>query len=240
MKRTILLLIAFSIALVSCGAEPTSQYTYRPPENLDDGLDIGTLEEVNIDSALIEKAIDKILSGKYSEVHSLLIVKDNKLVFEEYFMGHKYKWDGPGHHGNLVSWDRDEQHTVMSVGKSFTSACIGIAIDQGFIESVDQSIFDFLPEHQHLNTDGKDKITIEHLLTMTSGLEWKEWGASYTNLENDTFKLWIECEDQAKCILEKPLINEPGTDFTYSGGGMVLLGEIIKNATDMNIEEFSG
>jgi len=97
-----------------------------------------------------------------------------------------------------------------------------------------------LPDHQRFNTDGKEGITIEHLLTMTSGLEWKEWGASYTDLGNDTFKLWIECEDQAACILEKPLIEEPGADFTYSGGDMVLLGEIIKNATGMNIEEFSG
>jgi CubicO group peptidase (beta-lactamase class C family) len=65
-------------------------------------------------------------------------------------------------------------HHIHSDAKSITSASIGIAIDLGFIESVDQSIFDYLPEHQHLNSDGKDKITIEHLPTMTSALEWDE------------------------------------------------------------------
>ena len=194
---------------------------------------------MNIDAKLIEKAVDDINRGKYKEVHSMLIFKDNKLVFEEYFKGHKYRWDGRDYHGELVAWDRDMQHTVMSAGKSITSTCIGIAIDKGFIESVHQSIFDYLPEHQHLNADGKDKITIEHLLTMTSGLEWNEWGASYTSLENDTFKLWVQCEDQITCVLERPLTNEPGTSFTYSGGGMIVLGEIIKNATKMNIDEFS-
>ncbi|MCJ7701722.1 MAG: beta-lactamase family protein [Anaerolineales bacterium] len=239
MIAAVLFISLLSLLLTSCDNAPASQYTYQPPENIDDGLDIGTLAEVNIDPDLIGTAVDKIREGKYKEVHSMLIFKDNKLVFEEYFMGHRYKWDGPGNHGSWVTWNKYRPHNIMSDTKSITSACIGIAIDHGFIESVDQPIFDYLPEHQHLNKDGKDKITIEHLLTKTTGLEWKEWGTSYTNLENDTFKLWVECEDQITCILEKPLIDEPGTSFTYSGGGMVLLGEIIKHATNMNIEEFS-
>ena len=75
---------------------------------------------------------------------------------------------------------------------------------------------------------------------MTSGLEWNEWGASNISLDNDLFKLWVQCVDQVGWVLEKPLINEPGTDFTYSGGGMTVLGEIIKNATNMDIEAFCG
>jgi CubicO group peptidase (beta-lactamase class C family) len=240
MKTAIIIIAFLSLLIVSCTSEPTSQYTYQPPEQINDGLDAGTLEEVNIETDPIIKAVDRLLSGQYPEVHSMLIFKDNKLVFEEYFGGHRFKWDGPGHHGTWLQWNRTNPHNIMSDTKSLTSATIGIAVDQGYIESVDQSIFDYLPEHQHLNTDGKDQITIEHLLTMTSGLEWKEWGSSYTDLANDTFKLWVECEDQIACILEKPLSEEPGTHFTYSGGNMVLLGEIIKNATGMTIEEFSG
>jgi CubicO group peptidase (beta-lactamase class C family) len=238
MRKTILLLIILSILLIGCKSAPAGQYTYRPPENIDDGLDVGTLEEVNLDPTLIEKAVNKILSGEYPEVHSMLIFKDNKLVLEEYFTGYRYKWDGRDHHGSLVTWDRDKPHMVMSVSKSIASACVGIAIEQGFIESVQQSIFDYLPEHQHLNTDGKDRITIEHLLTMTSGLEWNETDASYTSSENDSFRMWVECEDQIACVLEKPLVHEPGTSFTYCGGGIVILGEIVKNATQMRIDEF--
>ncbi len=238
-KKTILLISILSLLIVGCQLEPPSIFTYRPPENINDGLDVGTLDEVNIDSVLIEKAVNRIYAGRYKEIHSMLIFKDNKLVLEEYFTGHGYKWDAAKHHDELVTWDRTMLHDVKSVTKSITSTCIGIAIDHSFIESVHQSIFDYLPEHQHLNTGGKDKITIEHLLTMTSGLEWDEWGAPLSSTDNDIIGLWFHCDDQITCILERPLVDEPGTSFTYSGGNMIVLGEIIKNATKMNIDEFS-
>jgi CubicO group peptidase (beta-lactamase class C family) len=189
---------------------------------------------------LLAEAVDAISSGQYGEIHSLLIYQDDQLVFEKYFPGHDYLWDGPGFHGAWVRWDRDAEHNVHSVGKSITSACVGVAVHRGFIESVDQSIFDYLPEHQHLNTAGKDQITIEHLLTMTSGLQWDEWGSSYSDSSNDVIALWFDCDDPIACILEKPLVSEPGNKFIYSGGNTVLLGEIVKNATGMDIEAFSG
>ncbi|MFC2047602.1 serine hydrolase domain-containing protein [Chloroflexota bacterium] len=241
MKKAILLISILSLLLfVGCKSEPSIQYTYQSPENINDGFDVGSLDEVNIDSVLIGKAVNEIHRGKYKEVHSMLIFKDDQLVLEEYFMGHKYKWDGANYHSDLVSWDRAMSHVMQSVTKSITSTCIGIAIDNGFIENVHQSIFDYLPEHQHLNTDGKDKITIEYLLTMTSGIEWDEWGAPNNSVDNDAIGLWFHDIGPITCTLERPLVNEPGTSFTYNGGGMDVLGEIIKYATEMDIEEFSG
>ena len=239
MKKTILLIYILSLLFVSCKDDPSSQYTYRPPENINDGFDIGSLDEVNIDSVLIVKAVDSIYQGRYKEVHSMLIYKDDKLVFEEYFKGHKFRYDTTNHHGELVTWDRTKLHSIMSVTKSIVSACIGIAIDNGFIESVHQSIFDYLPEYQHLNKDGKDKITIEHLLTMTSGLEWNEWDLPYSNPKNDVIMMY-QAEDPVTYVLNRPLIDEFGKSFKYAGGCNILLGEILKNATKMNIDEFSG
>jgi CubicO group peptidase (beta-lactamase class C family) len=206
MKKAILIisiLSLLSLLIVSCQLEPSIQYTYQPPENINDGFDVGTLAEVNIDSSLIEKAVNEIHRGKYKEVHSMLIFKDNKLVLEEYFKGHKYKWDGANYHGDLVAWDKSMSHCVHSVTKSITSTCIGIAIDNGFIQSVNQSIFDYLPEHQQLNTDGKDKITIEHLLTMTSGLDWDEWSAPYSSEDNPIIGIWFSDKDTITYILER-------------------------------------
>lgn len=245
-----LLLITIAAVLIGVGvylaitlSKPSIPYIYQPPENINDGLDVGTLEEVNIDLELIEKAVNNINRGKYREVHSVLIFKDGKLVLEEYFEGHKYQWDGPNHHGELVTWNRSMLHDIKSDTKSVVSICIGIAIDKGFIESVHQSIFDYLPEHQHLNTDGKDRITIEHLLTMTSGLEWNEWSAPLSSRDNDIIEIWFQDAEEGKdpltSILEKPLVDEPGTSFTYSGGNTIVLGEIIRNATNMYIDEFS-
>ncbi len=244
------LLIGIAAILIGVGAYlaitlsgPSIPYTYRPPENINDGLEVGTLDEVSIDSELIGKAWSDISRGRYGEVHSVLIFKDGKLVLEEYFEGHRYEWDASNHHGELVTWNRSMPHVLQSVTKSITSACIGIAIDNGFIESVHQSIFDYLPEHHHLNTDGKDQITIEHLLTMTPGLEWMEWNAPYSSRDNPIIEIWFQDEEQNKhpftFVLEGSLIDEPGTSFRYFGGNQIVLGGIIENATGMDIDEFS-
>ena len=239
MKKVILIISILSLLIVSCQLDSSGQYTYLIPEHIDDGIDVGSLDEVNIEEKLIERAVNEIYRGKYIEVHSMLIFKDDKLVLEEYFNGHSYKWDAPYHHGEWVTWDKAMLHDVKSVTKSITSTCIGIAIDHGYIKSVHQSIFDYLPAYRHLNTGGKDKITIEHLLTMTAGLAWDEWGVSLSSPSNDIIGLWFNCDDQITCILERPLVNDPGTSFTYSGGNMIVLGEIIKNATKMDIDAFS-
>lgn len=236
---TIVFYTLLTTLLFGCEQEHENLNFYHQPEQLEDGFEIGTLAEVNLDEASLESAVADINSGKYGEIHSMMVYKDGKLVFEKYFPGHDYSWDAPNFYGSWIDWGVDRRHNIHSAGKSVTSACIGIAIDQGFIDSVDQSIFEYLPEHQHLNTAGKDQITIEHLLTMTAGLQWDEWGTSYSSDNNDVIALWVSCEDPIACILEKPLVSEPGTSFTYSGGNMILLGEIIKNATGMDIEAFS-
>ena len=217
----------------------TAQYTYRSPEKLNDGLETGSLLEVKIKPEPIEEAVGKIIEGQFPEVHALLIIKDNKLVVEEYFTGHDWKWDAPMHHGDLVKWDKTMLHNLHSATKSITSACIGIAIEEGYIENANRSIFDYLPEHQHLKKGGKEKITIEHLLTMTSGLEWPEWSAPYSSIENPCIEIWFQDRDPVSYILEKPLVDPPGTTFNYSSGNMILLGEILRNATGMNIDDFS-
>lgn len=239
MKNSILIILLLSLKMVGCNLDLSGQYTYQHPQHENDGIEVGALHEVNIDSTLIKLAVNKILNGQYKEVHSILIYKDAKLVFEEYFNGHKWQWDAPYHHGELVMWDRTMLHNIMSSTKSITSACIGIAIDKGYIESVHQSIFNYLPDHRHLNIGGKEKITIEHLLTMTSGLEWKEWSAPYSSAENPTIGVWFQEKDPITFILEMPLTREPGKSFNYSSGNMILLGEIIHNATEMSIDEFS-
>jgi CubicO group peptidase (beta-lactamase class C family) len=235
---SILLFLSF-IFLGSSKCYATLQYAYHPLEFISDGVKVDSLEKVDIDSILLKNAVDEINLGKYGEVHSMIILKDNNIVFEEYFKGHRYKWDGTNHHGEWINWDKSTLHGVKSVSKSIISICIGIAIDRGFIKSVHQSIFDYLPDHQHLNKSGKEKITIEHLLTMTTGLEWVEWGSSLSSEKNDIVGIWFQDKDPLTFILEKPLVNEPGTTFNYSGGNTIILGEIIKHATKMDLEKFS-
>ena len=138
-----------------------------------------------------------------------------------------------------MNWDKTTPHDQMSCTKSVTSALIGIAIDKGLIKNINQSIFDYLPDHQHLKVDNREYITIEHLVTMTSGLAWDEWSASHGTAANDIDALWFTCKETISCVLNRPWWQEPGKLFTYNGGGMAILGEIIKNASGMSIDEFS-
>jgi len=223
----------------TCKKDISSQFPYNPPLQIKDGLQVGNPEEVRMDKDMLRKAAGRIENGKYGEVHSMLIYKNDQLVFEEYFQGHTYQWDAPRHYGNYVIWNRDMLHCIHSDSKSFTSLCIGIAIDKGFIKSVHQSIFDYLPDYNHYKKDGKENITIEHLLTMTSGLQWEEWKISLSSRENDQIAIWFYEDGPVHYVLRKPLVEKPGTRFNYSGGDIQLLAEILKNATGMNLDDFS-
>lgn len=225
------------VIYISCYSASASAVLFTGNSYNEIGVD--TADKRNIDSLVLKKAAAEISEGKYGEVHAMLIYKDNKIVFEEYFPGHQYKWEGPNHHGEWINWDKSMPHGVKSVSKSITSLCIGIAIDKGFIKSVGQSVFDYLPDHQYLKRDGKEKITIEHLLTMTSGLEWGEWNASLSSKQNDIVGIWFQEKDPVSFILEKPLIKEPGTVFNYSGGNTIILGEIIRHASGMDLAAFA-
>lgn len=239
MRNTILLLAFLSILFLSCTSNDSIEYHYRIPAELGDGISIASINDAGLDTALIFEGVKSIKSGKYNEVHAILLYKNEKLVLEEYFRGHKYQWDAPNYYGEEVEWNREMLHPMMSVTKSFTSACIGIAIEKGFIANVHESIFNYLPDHQAYRTEEKKHITIENLLTMTSGLDWNEWGAAHGTAANDIDRLYFECEDPIVCVLERPMVAVPGEKFTYNGGGMVILAEMLKNASGLTIDEFS-
>lgn len=235
-----ILIVLISIVITSgCEKDLSSQFPYTPPVENNDGLQAGSLSDVNMDEASIQTAAGRIHRGKYGEIHSMLIYKNELLVSEEYFEGHRYQWDGPGHYGEVVAWNKDMQHCIHSDTKSIVSLCIGIAIDQGFIKDVNQSIFEYLPDYQHLKTAAKEKITIEHLLTMTSGFQWREWGIPLSSINNDQIGIWFWEDGPMNYILGRDLVAEPGTRFNYSGGDIQILVEILKNATGMTLDDFS-
>ena len=109
--------LLYKVPRVNFNRERIYNFSYRKPLQKDDGLECSTLSEVGIDSTYIYKLVEDILKGKMATIHSLLIVKDNKLVLEEYF--HNY--------------DNNKLHPLESVTKSFTSSLMGIAIDKKFI-----------------------------------------------------------------------------------------------------------
>jgi CubicO group peptidase (beta-lactamase class C family) len=231
----LLLLAALSFRCNDCEIS----YAYQPPPDLNDGLTTATATEVGLDTARLAAAVAQLACGQFRAVHSLLLYKDGALVLEEYFPGFKYQWDAPQYRGEYIQWDRDSLHPIMSCTKSVASACIGIAVAQGHL-AVGDPIFDYLPDHQEFRAGGKENITVEHLLTMTAGLDWNEWNAPHGTAANDVDRLYLECgDDPVRCVLERELVHPPGEYFTYNGGGIVILGEILKNATGTPIDSFA-
>ena len=151
----ILLTLLISVGCLSC--EPA--YHYQIPEQIEDGWNTASVEDVGIQKKKLGDLVKHIRRNKYRNIHSLVIIKDGKLVFEEYFDGHQWNPEYDQFKGNYTEFGLHTKHNTMSVAKAFTSALVGIAIDQGFIESVDEKLFSFFPEHAPLIDQRKNKLT---------------------------------------------------------------------------------
>jgi CubicO group peptidase (beta-lactamase class C family) len=149
-----------------------------------------------------------------------------------------WSYEADEHKGRRIQYDADTRHNLASVTKSFTSALVGIAVDRGLIDGVDAKLFDFFPEHADLSDKTKAEITLWHLLTMTSGLEWNEGEYGYEDRRNDLIQLFY-VSDPVAYILAKPALAAPGKKWYYSGGNTNLLGEIIKKATGQRMDAFA-
>jgi CubicO group peptidase (beta-lactamase class C family) len=205
---------------------------------VNDGWETATLSSVGLNQAPIEEMVWRVGVGAYQEVHSVVIVKNNKLVFEEYWAGHDFSISSSDYHGRYVQFDRSTRHNTHSATKSITSALVGIALAKAFIDTVAENIFRYLPNHQMLRSGGRENITIEHALTMSSGLQWNEWGVSVSSPEHDVVQ-FNQSSDPIRYLLSKPLVATPGTSFCYNGANVDLLGVIIANASEQSVQSFS-
>jgi CubicO group peptidase (beta-lactamase class C family) len=148
-------------------------------------------------------------------LHSLLISHNGNLVLEKYFNGRK----------------ADETANVKSVSKSWISALVGIAIERGYIDGIDQPITDYYGEI--LQNDGdssKRSITIGNLLSMQAGLET----TSFYN-----YGVWVLSDDWVRFALQQPMRAEPGTRLVYSTGNTHLLSAILTRATGKSTLQFA-
>ena len=186
--------------------------------------DFKAADQSGLDANILKTLITEIENGKYGEIHSLLIRKNDKLVIEEYFEGFK----------------PDQIHNVYSVTKSISSALTGIAIDKGYIDNVNHNLLSFFPEYTAFDNwdPGKEDITLENVLTMSSGFEWDEWRYGYEDSRNINYQMSVS-DDMMKFVLYQPMSTTPGEIFHYTSGGSTLLSGIINNTTGVSVEEFA-
>ncbi len=202
----------------------------RPPQN-GDGWETAFPQQVGIDSAPLADMLDLIASTENHLIHSLLIVKDRKLVLEEYWPGVDLDPEtlGPVER----RFDRNTLHYVASVSKSITSALLGIAVDQRLVASVDDSVSSYFPEYPQIETSDKVGITLRHLLSFSSGLEWNEFVYDFGD-PRDSHNQMFGTIDPVGFLLGRPLTFASGSRFHYNSGDTNILGEIIRMTSGSN------
>lgn len=208
--------------------------TYKKPDQLKDGIQTGTLTEAGLNEKIIQIMVDSIVNGNYPRIHSVLILRNNKLVYEQYWPGYDAV-RGKGFMG-FVDQHRDSLHDQRSVTKSFVGAGIMIALNQGKIKSLDQRVFDLFPEYAKYDTGMKRQITIQHLLNMSAGLEWNE-NIPYTDPKNSEI-LMNTSPDAIEFVLSQKIVDVPGKKFNYSGGCSQVLAAIVEKTTGMPVDKF--
>ena len=132
--------------------------------------------------------------------------------------------------------DQGSKHIIHSCTKSIISALIGIAIEQGYIESVKQPVLSFFPTRTAANLDAnKEAMTLEHLLMMASGLECRD---SYLYRWRGLNQM-RQTDDWVQFMLDLPMAEPSGTRFEYCNGASFLLSAIIQETTGMSASEFA-
>ncbi len=185
------------------------KYEYKIPKSFDTLIETGSLEEVGIDVSLLG-FMDEMNTGKFNHVHSVIITKDSKLVFEEYFHG----------------YHREYLHDIRSAFKSFSSLAVGKAMMQNNALKVDNTLTSYYPEYKIEDTQ-KNSITIHQALTMSTGLA----------LEDEDKMQW-DNSDWVGYKLSLPMKYRPGETFEYSSGGSNLLTGVIQQSTDQYLPLF--
>lgn len=178
-----------------------------------------TPEKQGVDSETLSRMLEDILN-RNCNIRNVTIIRNGFLVLDAY--------PSPS--------QKDTRHIIHSCSKSITSALIGIAIDKGYIEGTDANVLDFFPGKRIARVNARKKaMTLEHLLTMSSGLKTRD---SY--LYNfDGLRRMTRSGDWAQYVLNLPMAAAPGTRFEYSNGVSYLLSAILQKATEKSALTFA-
>ena len=211
--------IIFCLLTFSLFAFLTENSIYAQPKEREywptKGWKTSIPEKQGMDSAKLLMA-DEFIQNRLPDAYSLLVVKNGYLVFEKY-----YSWGSPEKYAH-----------VHSVTKSFTSALIGIALDKGYLNSVDQKLVDFFPEYITDESDPmKKEISIRHLLTMSAGFKWNDRGPSMRN--------WYLSSNWVKSAIQLPQENTPGEIFNYNSSTSHLLSAILSKSSEISTLDFA-
>jgi CubicO group peptidase (beta-lactamase class C family) len=198
----------------------------------------------------------EIVAGKYGYVDGMFVSRYGEVVFERSYR-HNYDQiygkeaairgplnahDPGGHYNYFNPWwhpfyRRGDLHSLQSVTKTVTSVIIGVATTRGEFPSLDTPLLSFFDTTKVANIDDrKRRITLRHVLSMTSGIDWPEY-LSYNDPRNPAMAMEAGM-DWVQYAINRPMAQEPGKVFNYNSGGSQLLSHIFRMATGKDIEEY--
>lgn len=182
------------------------------------GAWLPTRAHAALDTAAIERAAHE------ADLHSVLVWKSGQMLLELY----RSAKDRPigDWFERTVDFGPDVLHDMRSISKSVLALLVGQAVGRGEMD-LNAPVLDFYPSLAGLRSDGRERITLAHLLNMASGLAWSETASTYGTDANDETRLWWDASP-ARYILERPLVAAPGTTWNYNGGHTVLLAEVLE------------
>jgi len=173
------------------------------------------------------RALDKITTYVQDSglaVDSVIVVRHGYIVYEKYFGS---------------QWDANTLHNIFSCTKSIMGSLVGIALQQGKINSLDDRMVDYFPNRTIRNLDERKKaIRLIDLMTMKGGFDWPERSYPYTDPRNPWIRA-LRSNDTVQFVLDAPMAAKPGTVWAYNGGFSQLLSAIVTDKTGMNTMEFA-
>jgi CubicO group peptidase (beta-lactamase class C family) len=205
----VLLTLVYSSTVSGQGAEaiwPTAQWQTSTPE------------ELGMDSAALAKLV---ASGTARSFDSLLVTRHGRIVLDAYY----------------APYTADMPHAINSSTKAVVATLLAMAYKDGLLDRLDHPMLDFFPDRSIVNVDERKKaITVQHLLNMTSGLDWDEGfeGGSEQSLHD-----MVASSDWIKFILDRSMAHAPGEVFYYNSGGSHLLSAIVAKLTGKSTADYA-
>lgn len=183
-------------------------------------------------AARLDKAI---ASKRIWNLHSVIVIRDDRLVLERYFEGED---NARGRPLGKVAFKPDTPHDMRSVSKGIVALLYGIALGQGKVPPPEAPLVASFPEYADLARDGRERLTIHHALSMTMGTDWDETSVPYSDPTNSEIAMDLAA-DRYRYVLERRVVRAPGVRFTYCGGATALLARIVAKAMGKPLHDFA-
>jgi CubicO group peptidase (beta-lactamase class C family) len=180
----------------------------------------------------IESAFD---AGELPGLHGVLVQLRDKVLAEVYFDGQDERW---GQKLSDQSHGPDTLHDLRSVTKSIVSLLYGIALADGVVPPLDESILTHFPQYSDLTQqDDRRQILIREVLSMKMGTQWDE-SLPYSDPRNSEIAMELS-PDRYRYVLDRPMVREPGEEWVYNGGAVALIGKLISDGAGMPLDEYA-